>query len=288
MRTIIVSSNCQTGGIAAALQDIFWKDTVRAVPYPNLSDDQILEHLSNADIWISSSRFDIAEKCLATNPKLAFYKIPVLGFPAFHPDLIYATKISTNEIIKTPHDYHSAICIWSYKNNLEVSDTTALFTSEVYYELGYFSMWASSVDGLSQLFKNCNLDVGLFLPFMIRQGVFMYSINHPKVNALIRLAKIIAMQVDANESFLEKDINISDGLTDVVWPVYPEIADFYALPCGSYDWKFSKIISGLKNYIEYSFNAYQKQGIERHDIKFFGRDESVYDRVLGSIAGVKK
>lgn len=289
-RTIIVSSNCQTGGMAAALQEIFWKDKVLAVPCPNHTDDQILEHLSNADIWISSGRVDLVEKCLATNPKLVLYKIPALYFPAFHPDLIYTQKASTNEIIHTPCDYHSAICVWSYKNGLEVADTTALFSTEVYFKLGYFSMWKSSVDNLSRLFKNCNLDAGLFLPFIIRQGLFMHSINHPKINALIRLARIIAIKIDADGSILEKDINVSDGLTGVVWPVYPEIADFYALPGGSYDWKFSpqKIICGVSDYIEYNFNNYQNQGIKRDDIKFHGRDESVYDRVLGSIAGVKK
>jgi hypothetical protein len=226
-----------------------------------------------------------------THPKLVLYKIPRLHFTAFHPDLIYTVKISTNEIIKGPSDdYHSAICVWAFKNGLEAADTAALFTLAVFYELGYFSIWKSSVDNFSQSFRSCNLDASLFLPFIVRQGLFMYSINHPKVYVLIRMAKILAMKIGANESILEKDINIADGLTFNVWPVYPEIADFYALPGGSYDWKISiqKKICGLKEYIESCFNVYKEQGLERHDIKFHGRDESVYDRILGPIAGVGK
>ena len=290
-RTIVVSSNCQTGGVAAALQEIFWKDKVLAVPHVNHADEQILEYLSNADIWVSSGKFELIQKSLTMNPKLVLHKIPSISFRAFHPDLVYANRISTSKLIFTSSDYQSAICVWAYKNGLEIADTVALFTSKVFYELGYFSMWKTSIDNLSQTFKSFNLDLGLFLPFIIRQGLFMYTSNHPKVYALIRLAKIIALRIGANESILEKDINISDGLASLtVWPIYPEIAEFYALGGGSYDWRISpkKKISGLKEYIEESFNSYQKQGIERHDIKYHSGGESVYDNVLGSIVRVKK
>jgi hypothetical protein len=286
MRTIIVSSNCQTGGISAALSEIFSKDRVIPVPYPNLPDDQLIEQLTYADIWVSSGRFDLVEKILASNPNLVIYKIPELYFAAFFPDLIYTQKISTGEFV-IPH-YNSAICVWAYKNGLSVSETALVFTKKAFNELGYFSMWTLSVNRLLLAFEDCNLDIKLFLPFITRQGSFMYSVNHSKAIALTRLAKTVAIKMGAHKSVLEKDIHISDGLTDIVWPVYPEIADYYALTSGSYDWKFDgQMICGLSNYIDYSFSNYKKKNIERHDISFSERDESLYDRVLGSMSGVK-
>lgn len=283
MRTIVVSSNCQTGGIAAALQEIFWKDKVSPIPYPSFTDDQLLNEFSKADILITSGRFDLVDRCLTSNQ--SFYKFPEIYFAAFHPDLIYVKKISTNEFA-TPH-YNSALCVWAYKNGLDITNTMALFTPTNFNKLGYFSQYKASVDRLSESFKNSGLPVNLFLPNVVRHGVFMHSVNHSKVSTLVRLAKVIAMQIDPKESFLHQDINISDGLTDTVWPVYPEIADFYALTGGSYNWKIqSKMIHGLNNYIEYSFDDFKRQGIERDDIKFADRDESIYDRVLGPVVGV--
>ncbi len=286
MKTVLVSSNCQTGGISAALSQIFWQDRVIPCAFPHVTDDQLVELISNTDIWVTSGRFYLDEKCLVSNPNLEIYKFPDLYFAAFHPDLIYAKNNSTGEAV-VPH-YNSAICIWAYKNGLSVSEANLLFTTKAYNELGYFSMWEPSVNRLLVAFEDCNLDIKLFLPFITRQGCFMYSVNHPKVITSIRLAKTVAIKMGAHKSVLDQDINISDGLTDIVWPLYPEIADYYALTTGTYNWKFDgQMICGLNDYIKYSYSKYRNLGIKCHDIGFFDRDEALYDRVLGSLSGVK-
>jgi hypothetical protein len=282
MRKIIVSSNCQTSGIALALQNIFWEDEVLAIPYPHQTDEYLFETCSSCNILVTSGRFDLFQKLPGT---VKVIKLPELYFSAFHPDLIYVQKKSTGEYF-APH-YNSAICVWAYMNGLSVENTMHLFALDVYNELGYFLNFQTDVQELTRRFVECDLDIRLFLPFLLRKNSsFMYSVNHAKADTLVRLAKIIALKINPDHSFMNKSIDISDGLTSTFWPVYPEIAEFYALPEGSFDWQFDfHRIYGLKNYITHTFEHYRIQNISPNDIGF-PRDIVLYNHVLGSKSGV--
>src|ERR1019366_9434699 len=99
-RRIIVSSNCQMGGVAAALQAICPKDRVTPLVLPNFAnvedESQFAEKLKDADIWVSIGGYKLLEKHGLSN-QLHLIKIPIINFRAFHPDLVYARKVSTNE-----------------------------------------------------------------------------------------------------------------------------------------------------------------------------------------------
>ncbi|WP_151447304.1 WcbI family polysaccharide biosynthesis putative acetyltransferase [Lacisediminimonas profundi] len=292
MPHLVISSNCQTAGLAATLAEIFHGNVVTPLPLPQFANDgeeaQFAEQLKSADVWVSLGQFGLVEKYRLRDAKPGFrlIKAPPLGFPAFHPDLCYARRISTNELV-VPH-YNSAIVVWAYRNGLSPEDAARLFTRSNYESLGYLDAWGPSVAHLRQVFANFDMreEFDKFYLHMKRRGNFMYSINHPRSDALVQLGKIIATKIGCSKDVYEQDIQISDGLTDVIWPLYPEVADGLALEGGSYQWKLGGHLrmEGVRNYVDFAYNNYRTVGIEPADIAIAYFDESRLDAVLGAQA----
>lgn len=287
-RRILVSSNCQTGGIAAALQVIFPNDTIIPLPLPTFSNTEIetrfLEKLKHTNIWVSIGGYDLLEKYGIAN-QVKLIKIPIIRFSGFHPDLVYARKKSTNELI-APH-YNSAIAVWAYKHNLNISDAETLFNKQTFTELGYLNHWNSSIDQLKQRFKDSDIEFSDFILPMRREGLFMYSLNHPKVMTLVRLAKLIARKLGAGAEIMDKSIDINDGLNDVIWPIYPDIGESLSLH-SAYEWKIGdgQWIIGVRAFLENTYENYNRQKIEPNDVFAVQINEQLFNQVLGAQAGI--
>jgi len=288
-RRVVVSSNCQTGGIAASLQVIFPEDEIIPLPLPafacNRAEIRFAEKISKCDIWVSIGGYDLPEK-FGFADQVQLIRVPILRFSGFHPDLVYARQISTGELI-VPH-YNSAIAIWAYQNKLEIDDAEKLFNKNTFTELGYLDHWGPSVNQLAQRFENSDLKFSDFILSMRREGLFMYSLNHPKLMAIARLSKLVARKMGAGADVFEKYIDINDGLNDVIWPVYPEIGDSLSL-YSSYSWKMGEgqWIKGIRSYLEYAYESYAQQNIAPSDIVSVQIDEHRYNQVLGNCAGIR-
>jgi len=285
-RRVIVSSNCQTGGIAAALQVIFHNDEITPLPWAAFAnveaESQFVEKLKNADVWVSIGGYELLEKHGIAN-HIHLVRIPAIRFSGFHPDLVYARKISTNELT-VPH-YNSAIAVWAYKNNLGVSDAEKLFNKKTFTELGYLDHWGPSIDQLKQRFKGSDLEFSEFILPMRREGLFMYSLNHPKVMALVRLAKLVARKMGAGAEVLDRYIDINDGLNEIICPVYPDIGESLSLH-SAYEWKMGerKWISGVRAFLEDAYESYRRQKIAPNDLIAVQVNEQLYNQVLSTRA----
>lgn len=283
-RQVKVSSNCQTGGIAAALQVIFPNDEIIPLPLPNLgraeTEQQFAEKLKNIDVWVSIGQYDLLEK-FGLSKHTQLVKIPIIRFSGFHPDLVYAKKLSTGEFTD-PH-YNSAIAVWAYKNNLCVTDAIKLFNKHTFDQLGYLNQWGPSLEQLKKRFDDSDLNFEDFILPMRREGLFMYSLNHPKAMALSRLAKLVAMKIGATAKVMDRCIDINDGLNNIIWPIYPDIGENLSLH-SAYEWKIDegKWISGLRAYLENAYANYANQQIEPEDIYSAQINEQLYDHVLGA------
>lgn len=285
-RLIIVSSNCQTGGLAAALQAYFPKDRVVPLPIPDISNlemvNRFIENLEDADVWVSILDLIWARSNgFGEKIDFQFVKIPAIVFPAFHPDLCYARNIEDGK--HTIDHYNSAIGVWAYNKGMTIGDTKRLYNRETYANLGYFNLWEPSVELLRNSFADCELDFPHFMLAVKRTGLFMYSFNHPMIHVLIEIARLVSIKIGCPSSIFGNDIKISDGLiSGAIWPLYPEIADEFSLADGSYDWKLrGMILQGLEQYLEHAFREYENQKIPRNSLKMENRDEALYDRVLG-------
>lgn len=289
VRRVVVSSNCQTGGIAAALQVIFPNDVITPVALPTFtspdSESKFVEKLKNADVWVSIGGYELPEKHGIAN-QLQLIRIPIVRFSGFHPDLVYARRTSNNELLM-PH-YNSAIAVWAYKNGLQVSETEKLFNKKTYSELGYLDHWGPSIEQLKQRFKESDLEFAEFILPMRREGLFMYSLNHPKVMTLVRLAKLIARKMGAGVEVLDRYIDVNDGLNDVIWPLYPDIGESLSLH-SVYLWKMGEgqWISGVRAFLENAYENYARLKVAPEDITAVQINEKLYNQVLGAQAGIK-
>ena len=292
-RHIVVTSNCQTGGIAAALKSIFPDDQVTPLPVtrlpaPAAGKVEVPEALADADVWITSATDHAVygEVLSRRRASCRVLRIPVLVFSAFHPDICYVRDAVTGAFI-APR-YNSAIAVWAYKNGLAIADAAKLYNAQNYRALGYFDGWAASVDVLHERFSQSDL-AGAFGDFFLcvkRRGVFMHALNHPKPTALVRLAKVAGVALGGDASVLESDIEIVDSLTDNVWPIYPEIADEFSLEHRGYVWKIrGEYVDGIEAFLEHTYGNLKRQRVKPENIQLWTKNESDYNRVLGTPQG---
>lgn len=248
-----------------------------------------ISKLEHADVWVSLRELEWAQNFgFKARPCLKFLRVPSIDFRAFHPDLCYARSVVDGRF--TTDNYNSAIAVWAYNNGLEAKDTAKLFNRDTYFRLGYFHLWDYSLQELRTAFNTCGLDFSRYMLAVKRNGLFMHSINHPTVYAIGELAKSLALKMGAPSSLLQRDLKLGDSLiSGAVWPVYPEIADHYSLPGGSYDWKVRGLWrQGLDAYLDHAFQAYESQQIPRNGLEILNRDEALLTQVLGPLATISR
>jgi len=229
------------------------------------------------DVLITSdSRFWSAE-IKEQFPGLQVVRIPTIVFPAFHPDIIYAVDAKQRRIQCLNADYHSALCLWGWKNKCSPELTASLFSERTFYELGYLHIWDNSCAALQTRFKDARLDFSTFWRRVKRLGAFMYSSNHPKVEVVCEVAKQIAVKLGASESIYDEPIHelLTETLDAIRWPIYPPIAQQLGLK-GSFQWKIRKDkYLSLDQYVHAAFDSYERTLHERDEVFFHsdGYDE---------------
>ena len=260
---IVVTWNCQTAGLCLALNKIFTNDLIYPFPTPDLTNEvklnELCELVESSDFWLTDCKFNYVP-----SRNVQLIKIPSVLFRGFHPDVCYARSKSTGEY--TINHWNSRIVVWAYRNKVDSESALKLFNSKVYEDLLYYETWLKSYEDLKSSFINCDISVNdfndLFL-FLKRSGIFMHGINHPKPNLIIGLASLLAKKIDPLiTSRMSCNFEIPDTLPIPAWPVYSEIADYMGFSGGGYNWLFlDKSISGAKDYIDFSFQQYEAQGI---------------------------
>ena len=267
---IYTSSNCHTGGFLAALRCFLPGRDIGALTFPNPNDEKEVEEfrraLRCARIWITTGRLH-----LCTNLPIEVIKIPDLNFRAFHPDMRQAINAKTN--LLTTHADNSQIVVWAYNNGLSKTDTIKLFNRNVFGALGYLDCWSDCVADLKILLANAEFTSDEFERFFLRikrMGQFMHTFNHPRIEALVEIARIIARRLGADPECIDSDIVVPDALTYAQWPVYPEIGNELGLR-GNYHWRFynphkNYEINGLDSYISFAYQSYADQGLLPNEV----------------------
>lgn len=280
-RNIIIIGDCQIGGISATLKSIFPEDNVTPINCLLASDEKIFKLVENADYLIYNhyNPPDFKE----INDKLLLIKFPTIYFPAFHPDIVNIFKKPTNEAIV--EHYNSAIAIWCYLNNISIDVAIRLYNNETFFKLGYYNVWEKSIISLKKEFESCNFDFYRFIMNVKRDGVFMHSINHPKIKTLIQLGRMIGEKLGGEEYIYNIEYNLIDGLGNNTWPVYPEIGGLLS-SSSSYSWViYDRFVSGLNNFIKRAYTYYESEGLTLDNIliksnKFVNLDMDILDLIL--------
>ena len=195
---------------------------------------------------------------------------PTVVFPAFHPDMVYvggAEGLAGGRLLPSPlgNYYHSAIALFAFLQGLDEARTVALFREEVFSRLGYLGGWDAAAQDFLRHAEAAGL--GLEREFLrwSRRGSFMHVLNHPKLPVLGDIAGRLLERSGLAPAAIEVGDYLADDLArDVIWPVYPPLAEHFGVP-GSYLFKgralagAMPVLHDLPGFVAASFTLYRAQ-----------------------------
>ncbi|MCJ2137640.1 WcbI family polysaccharide biosynthesis putative acetyltransferase [Methylobacterium sp. J-026] len=278
--SIAVLGNCQARGVAQAMRLLAPKSPVRYLPMGSLKRDHghvdgLIRTLRTHD-HVFSQTFPAglipggdAATLRAADPRLRLF--PSIVFSAFHPDMIYAGQASDLAALKLAPSplgqYHSAIALTAHRLGLAIGHTAGLFREDVFRRLGYLDHWDPAVRELVSSAEALGFGLERELTRWARRGAFMHLMNHPKVHVIGDIARRLLTESGLTPEPVAIEDYLGDALTqDVIWPIYPPIAELFGLT-GSYLFKSkafkSKVLSDefpvlydLPGFIAASFSIY--------------------------------
>lgn len=249
MEQWLVISNCQTFGLANCLQAQVDDIMVTGVDTLLFNSDP---DRFNAEMQ-RYSRLFIAEGVKGEMPLARFDPIarhiplPMLSCRAFHPDLVYLLH-DGHPVTGPTGDYHSAIAYACFLKGLSVADTLRRFTGSFFERCGYMALWLPERDRLVAELASFGLDIAQPIRTWGRQGAFMHSINHPRINVLYDIASEL-LRSQGRTPFAPGIIPHDNLSTGACFAVYPEIGEALGVP-GSYTFK------GVVNYRAIDLTAF--------------------------------
>jgi hypothetical protein len=291
-RKIVVSSNCQTGGLAVALAAMLPFDQV--VPCPCVGADaseQVLgNQLQDADAWVTAAEHDSPVDALLPQRDVEVVRVPRIFFRAFQPDVIFISGPDGEWLESPVARTHSAIVVWGWRHGLDARQIVALFNPPVFDGLGYTAEWHPEVERLRAAVEPTDVDFPSFFLPLRRRVPFMFSVNHPRLEVMVQIARQAARTLGADndrvaypwESVLP-DALLASG---PVWPVYPAIAATLGGRGGFVwrRWNDARIL-GLDDFVEASLGRYARYSPD--DVIAPPLDDPRFDQVLGAaLAGV--
>jgi hypothetical protein len=289
-RRIVVMSNCQTGGLYAALGAMLPDDEILPIAWLGVEPPGLRELLATADVWVTSLPRAESEALLAEVGGTALVvPVPVIWFPGFHPDLIHVPLAAGGELESAAGPYNSAIVLWGWLHGLTEQEILAAFTPATFAALGYHAGWATAVEHLKGAVEAAETDFGAWFLPLARGSAFMLTDNHPRVDALVQLARLVALRLGADADLVRFGWEqvIPDGLlnTSVVWPVYPGVADVLGLP-GAFVWRGPDGgILHLPQFVRRTLDGYASIDPSTVHVPRFEHDPR-FAEVLGASAGV--
>ena len=286
IRRVVVTGNCLSRGLGEAVAGLLGVDSLEVFPEWDLrtADDlrRVRSALADTDLWVRIPLSQGPDLSMDRADSMKVIDAPWFTFPAFHPDVVYATRRSDGAVFRGLTDYHSAIALWAWREGASTQEAAALFRNDAMRALGYDAYWEPSVSGLRAEFDAAGLDFAPFWLRLKRLGVFMHSVNHPRADAIALLAKTVAYSAGAAKSVWDIPIEryLQDYLSSIVWPVYPVVGSALGVR-GHYGWRTpDSYYPSLDAWLDATWNTYDLGA--RDDIVCPRVDDGVYDSVFRS------
>ncbi|KQT90631.1 hypothetical protein ASG59_01780 [Methylobacterium sp. Leaf466] len=272
-----VIGNCQARGIAQAIRLLRPGSPVTYIPMGTLRRrygtvealaEQIAGHAHVYSQFVPPDLIPGGTDALRVlDPRIV--RFPTLVFQAYHPDMVYAGPMTTLAGMKLAPSplgfYHSAIALFAYRLGLDAGQTVRLYREDVFRRLGYLAGWDDAVRDLLANADGVGFPLGADLVRWARRGAFMHLLNHPKAFVLGDIARRLVMESGLTPEPVAVEDYLGDDLArDVVWPIYPPIAEAYGLT-GSYLFKARPrgeafpTLYDLRGFIDASFALYARQ-----------------------------
>ena len=281
---IVVTGNCQVAPLGSALAALIPGSEVRPVHLGVSTVTGLEQSIAQANLWVRMA-VPGDDELPKPQPSTIVVKVPTLDFAAFHPDAVYALTESGG-LFRGLTDYHSAIALWAWKRGLEPQDLAILMNPDVMARLNYDNYWTPSVAALAGSFEQSSIPFEPFWRAAKRQGVFMHTVNHPKLS----LVSLLATAVLEASGILERTSDhgtgdiadvLDDALDHLVWPVYPFVALSLGVP-GSWRWRVNdSVYDGLIPWAHATWNSYGDA--KPSEVVCPRIDDGVYDAVLSPL-----
>ncbi len=234
---IAVLGYCQTDGMRDSLSKLCpnadvqgWRIGVMA----QKAKDEIAEQLGGFDLIVSQARepdgsalnFD---RLRDRHKKAVFF--PTMLFNGFQPDCIYL-RLDGQFVTGALFHMHSAIIAAGFSLGLSQKRVLRLFNALTYEALGYFDAFAQARAFMLSSFSAAGFDLRPYVKDWRRtEGCFMYTLNHPHICVLARLAHMIGVRTQLVDPETPVPDDVPDVLSDSLrWPVYPELAARLGVP----------------------------------------------------------
>jgi hypothetical protein len=284
-RKIVVSSNCQTGGIAAALTAMMPDDAVVARPWigADASEPDLRRELRDADVWVTAADDASRAALLPSGRTIDVVRVPRIVFTAFHPDTIRVAGPDGAWLPSAVARLHSAIVVWGWRNGIGAGEIVDRFTPAVMEGLGYTAGWEPAVAQLRDAFATSDVDFEPFFLAVRRATPFMLTVNHARVAVLVHLARPVARRLGAPAERVEfpwettlPDRPMTNG---PFWPVYPVVAASLGVP-GGFVWRPpGGGYLGLEQFVRASLDRYAN--VDPATVVAPALDDPRFDAVLG-------
>jgi hypothetical protein len=207
--------------------------------------------------------------------------LPSITFSAFQPDTQYI--FNENGVVKNglQGDWNSRITITGYLRGLSPRQTEELFNLGTFRALGYLDDWNESAQFLIDSFQKCGLNGTNWMRRMASHGVFMHGINHPSPIAIFELVKqFVSVHLPPpDHEIAGAEQYLTDHLSHIVWPVYPEIAATLGLE-GTYLWREGSQHAGLRTFIESSFQHWDFLNLRNTQMTFIPSLDDTHQAII--------
>ena len=260
---IAVIGNCQVRGIAQCLEVMAPTFEISGI-HLGLDSSAPLE---TADVIVVQTEFRSLFEPGGSLAALAHKNIltcPTFYFPGLHPDLVYI-KLAQGFAQSPVGDYQSSLIFHAWRKGMDVDRTQALFCEPVFQHLGFFDYWETSKQAMLADIASSSLDLAGAFDEWAAHGAFAFSVNHPKLFVLGRIAAAILDQVGVVPLTRRPEDFLQDQLMEsAIWPVYPEIARRLGMQ-GDYSFKVSRhvctperpvFVLALRTFIEASLKYF--------------------------------
>jgi hypothetical protein len=283
-----IHGNCQVGSIADSLRLLYQTEDVQSF-HVDTSAHGLLNHFSKVQ---STDGFveiihDSLLSVIKAHPSVAelvpvkFLTLPSITFSAFQPDTQYI--FNENGVVKNglQGDWNSRITITGYLRGLSPRQTEELFNLGTFRALGYLDDWNESAQFLIDSFQKCGLNGTNWMRRMASHGVFMHGINHPSPIAIFELVKqFVSVHLPPpDHEIAGAEQYLTDHLSHIVWPVYPEIAATLGLE-GTYLWREGSQHAGLRTFIESSFQHWDFLNLRNTQMTFIPSLDDTHQAII--------
>ncbi|MFY9293986.1 MAG: WcbI family polysaccharide biosynthesis putative acetyltransferase [Methylorubrum rhodinum] len=240
---IAVIGNCQADGVAQSLRLNLPGAQVETLPLARLAGrfghlDRLVRHLAGADHVFAQffpEGFVPGGNVHALAERVRLRLFPTILFSGFHPDLVHVgdeASLRLSRLVASPiGPYHSAIALFAFRNGLGVDAALRLYEGEAFARLGYDRMWDASAEYLLRTARDVGLPLDRDFARWCRAGVFMHTLNHPRLAVLGDIARRLAAEDGLPQRGLPVEAYLRDALAEeAVWPVLPPLAERLGVP----------------------------------------------------------